>query len=186
METEAALREIQTLCVYCGASSGRDGAFTDHARAFGAACAARGLGIVFGGGGVGLMGSVADAALAGGGRVVGVIPRSMESEVPATGLTELVVVDDMHTRKRKMFELADAFAALPGGLGTLDETIEVLTWRQLGLHDRPIVLANCGGYWDPLLSLIDHVVATGFAHGDTGDLYTVASSIGDVFDKLGV
>ena len=180
------MREIQTLCVYCGASSGGDAAFTDHARAFGAACAARGLGIVYGGGGVGLMGSVADAALAGGGRVVGVIPSSMESEIPATGLTELIVVDDMHARKRTMFELADAFVSLPGGLGTLDETIEVLTWRQLGLHDRPIMLANREGYWDPLLSLIDHVVATGFAHGDTEDLYAVASSIEDLFDKLGV
>ena len=109
----------------------------------------------------------------------------MESEIPATGLTELIVVDSMHARKRKMFELADAFVSLPGGLGTLDETIEVLTWRQLGLHDRPIVLANHEGYWGPLLSLIDHVVATGFAHGDTEDLYAVASSIEDLFDKLG-
>ena len=178
------MQEIQTLCVYCGASSGRDRGFADHARAFGTACAARGLGIVFGGGGVGLMGTVADAALAGGGRVVGVIPRSMESEIPATGLTELIVVDSMHARKRKMFELADAFVALPGGLGTLDETIEMVTWRQLGLHDKPIVLANCEGYWDPLLSLFDHVVATGFAHGDAAGLYAAVPSIEDVFNEL--
>ena len=183
---EAALQEIHTVCVYCGASSGLDAAFADHARAFGAACAARGLGIAFGAGGIGLMGSVAEAALAGGGRVVGVIPRAMESEIPATGLTELVVVDDMHARKRKMFELADAFVSLPGGLGTLDETIEMVTWRQLGLHDKPIVLANCEGYWDPLVSLFDHVVATGFAHGDAADLYAVAPSIEGVFDALGV
>lgn len=180
------MQVVQTVCVYCGASAGREAAFTDYARAFGTACAARGLGIVFGGGGIGLMGSVADAALAGGGRVVGVIPRSMESEVPATGLTELIVVDDMHARKRKMFELADAFVSLPGGLGTLDETVEMVTWRQLGLHDKPIVLANCGGYWEPLVTLFDQVVATGFAHGDAADLYAVAASVDDVFDELGV
>lgn len=180
------MQEIQTLCVYCGASAGREAAFTDYARAFGTACAARGLPIVFGGGGIGLMGSVADAALAASGRVVGVIPSSMESEIPATGLTELIVVDSMHARKRKMFELADAFVALPGGLGTLDETIEMVTWRQLGLHDKPIVLANCAGYWDPLVSLFGHVVATGFAHGDTADLYAVAPSVDDVFVELGV
>lgn len=180
------MQEIHTLCVYCGASSGHDAAFADHARAFGAACAARGLEIAFGAGGIGLMGQVAAAALAAGGRVVGVIPRAMESEVPATGLTELIVVDDMHARKRKMFELADAFVALPGGLGTLDETIETVTWRQLGVHDKPIVLANCEGYWDPLVSLFDHVVATGFAHGDAANLYAVAPSIQGVFDELGI
>lgn len=180
------MQVVQTVCVYCGASAGREAAYTRYARAFGAACAARGLGIVFGGGGIGLMGSVADAALAGGGRVVGVIPRSMESEVPATGLTELIVVDDMHARKRKMFELADAFVSLPGGLGTLDETIEMVTWRQLALHDKPIVLANCGGYWDPVVTLFDHVVATGFAHGDAARLYSVAASVDDIFDELSV
>ena len=180
------MQENQTLCVYCGASSGRETAFADYARAFGTACATRGLGIVFGGGGIGLMGTVADAALAAGGQVVGVLPSSMEAEIPATGLTELIVVDSMHARKAKMFELADAFVSLPGGLGTLDETIEMVTWRQLGLHDKPIVLANCAGYWDSLVSLFDHVVATGFAHGDTADLYAVAASIDDVFVELGV
>ena len=110
----------------------------------------------------------------------------MEAEIPATGLTELIVVDSMHARKAKMFELADAFVSLPGGLGTLDETIEMVTWRQLGLHDKPIVLANCAGYWDSLVSLFDHVVATGFAHGDSADLYAVAASVDDIFVELGV
>ncbi len=178
------MQDIETLCVYCGASSGRDPGFGDFASAFGSACARRGVGIVFGAGGVGLMGRVADAALAGGGRVVGVIPSSMEREIPASGLSELVVVDTMHERKRTMFEMADGFVALPGGLGTLDETFEIITWRQLRLHDSPIVLANCLGYWDALIELLDHVVATGFAHGDTTDLYTVADSIDGIFAAL--
>ena len=178
------MQDIETLCVYCGASSGRDPGFGDFASAFGSACARRGVGIVFGAGGVGLMGRVADAALAGGGRVVGVIPSSMEREIPASGLSELVVVDTMHERKRTMFEMADGFVALPGGLGTLDETFEIITWRQLRLHDSPIVLANCLGYWDPLIELLGHVVATGFAHGDTTDLYAVADSIDGIFAAL--
>ena len=178
------MQDVKTLCVYCGASGGRDPGFADFASAFGSACARRGVGIVFGGGGVGLMGRVADAALAGGGHVVGVIPSSMEAETPASGLSELVVVDTMHARKRTMFEMADGFVALPGGLGTLDETFEIITWRQLRLHDRPIVLANCLGYWDPLVELLGHVVATGFAHGDATGLYAVADSIDGIFEAL--
>ena len=131
------------------------------------------------------MGTVADAALAGGGRVVGIIPRSlMESELPLSGLTELVVVDSMHTRKQQMFQRADGFVSLPGGLGTLEETIEVLTWRQLGFHEKPIVLANYRGYWNPLLSLLDHIAGQGFAQSDARDLYAVADSVDAVFDQL--
>ena len=131
------------------------------------------------------MGTVADATLAGGGRAVGIIPRSlMESELPFAGLTELVVVDSMHTRKLQMFRRADGFVSLPGGLGTLEETIEMLTWRQLGFHDKPIVLANYRGYWNPLLSLLDHIVAQGFGQSDTRDLYAVADSVDGVFDQL--
>ena len=179
------LTEIRALCVYCGSSSGCDPELEDFARAFGSACAARGIDLIFGGGGTGLMGAVADAALAGGGRVVGIIPRSlMESELPFAGLTELVVVDSMHARKQQMFDRADGFVSLPGGLGTLDETIEVITWRQLGFHDKPIVLANHRGYWNPLLSLFDHIVAEGFAEMDSRHLYTLADSVEEVFDRL--
>ena len=183
----AALTEIRTLCVYCGSWSGCDRELEDFARAFGSACAARGIELIYGGGGIGLMGTVADAALAGGGRVVGIIPRSlMESELPFAGLTELVVVDSMHTRKQQMFERADGFVSLPGGCGTLDETIEMITWRQLGFHEKPIVLANYRGYWNPLLSLLDHIVAQGFAPSDARDLYAVADSVDGVFDQLGI
>ena len=180
-----ALAEIRALCVYCGSSSGFDGKLEAFARAFGSACAARGIELIFGGGGTGLMGTVADATLAGGGRVVGIIPRSlMESELPFSGLTELVVVDSMHTRKQQMFQRADGFVSLPGGFGTLDETIEMITWRQLGFHDKPIVLANYRGYWNPLLSLLDHIVATEFAAPDSRDLYSVTNSVDGVFDSL--
>ena len=181
----SALAGIRALCVYCGSSCGDDGEQEDFARAFGSACAARGIELIFGGGGTGLMGAVADAALSGGGRVVGIIPRSlMESELPLPGLTELVVVDSMHERKQQMFHRADGFVSLPGGFGTLEETLEVLTWRQLGFHNKPIVLANYREYWDPLLSLFDHIVARGFAGTDAHNLYAVAHSLDEVFDRL--
>ena len=179
------LTEITALCVYCGSSSGDDGEQEDFARAFGSACAARGIELIFGGGGTGLMGAVADAALVGGGRVVGIIPRSlMESEPPFPALTELVVVDSMHERKQQMFHRAGGFVSLPGGFGTLEETLEVLTWRQLGFHDKPIVLANCRGFWNPLLSLFGHIVAEGFAQTESRDLYAVADTVDGVFDRL--
>jgi len=131
------------------------------------------------------MGTVAEAALTGGGRVTGIIPRSLlESEPPFSNVTELVVVDSMHERKREMFDRADGFVVLPGGLGTLDETIEMITWRQLGFHDKPIVLANYRGYWNPLLTLFDHIVATGFAQPDSHDLYTVTDSVDGIFAEL--
>ena len=184
---ETALSEITALCVYCGSSSGDGGEQEDFARAFGSACAARGIELIFGGGGTGLMGAVADAALAGGGRVVGIIPRSlMESELPLPGLTELVVVDSMHERKQQMFHRADGFVVLPGGFGTLDETIEMITWRQLGFHDKPIVLANYRGFWNPLLSLFDHIVAEGFAQTASRDLYAVADTVDGVLDRLAI
>ena len=179
------MKEIKALCAFFGARTGREAEVADFASAFGSACAARGIEIILGGGGVGLMGRVAEAALADGGRVTGIIPSFLEeSEMPLSDLTELVVVDGMHARKRKMFERADGFVSLPGGIGTLDETIEIITWRQLGLHDKPIVLANCRGYWDPLVALFDHIVATGFAHGAAVDLYAVAESVDEVFEKL--
>lgn len=141
--------------------------------------------LVFGGGRVGLMGILADAALAAGGSVTGVIPAHLEKrEVQHRELTELLVVGSMHERKHRMFELADAFAVLPGGLGTLDETIEIVTWRQLGLHDKPLVLVNNAGYWKPLLDLIDHAIASGFARPATKRLFTVVESVEEVFAAI--
>ncbi len=177
------MSEINSLCVYCGAARGRDGRLEGFASEFGAACASRGIHLVFGGGGLGLMGAVADGARKNGGSVTGIIPRSLEEkEIPPPDLSELVVVDDMHERKQQMFRRADGFVSLPGGFGTLEETIEIITWRQLGFHDKPIILANHLGYWDPLISLFEHIVATGFAHTDSRDLYRVAESVDEIFD----
>ena len=147
--------EIRTLCVYCGSSNAVAPRHLAAAAELGRLAAGRGIEIVFGGGHVGLMGALADGALVAGGRVTGVIPGHLEArEVGHRGVTELIVVDSMHTRKRRMFEIADAFCALPGGLGTLDETFEIITWKQLGLHDKPIVLVNVEGFWNPLLDLV--------------------------------
>jgi len=192
METElnsgnvvAGHREIRSLCVYCGSWSGTDPGLEHFARAFGSACADRGIELIYGGGGIGLMGTVAKAALAGGGRVVGIIPRSlMESELAEWDATELVVVDSMHERKQRMFDRADGFVVLPGGFGTLDETLEMITWRLLGFHEKPIVLANHCSYWNPLLMLFNHLVNQGFAQPDAHDLYTVADSVDGIFERL--
>lgn len=151
------------LCVYCGSSSGKHPEYIEQARAFGAEMARRGIALVYGGGKVGLMGTVADAVLAGGGKVIGVIPRQLvEREVAHIGLTELVVVETMHQRKTRMFELSDAFVALPGGFGTMDEMFEMLTWAQLGLHRYPCAFLNVRGYYNPLRGMVDHMVDEGF------------------------
>lgn len=137
--------------------------------------------MVYGGGSVGMMGLVADAAIGAGGSVVGVIPRHLhDAEVAHPGLDELIVVDSMHARKQRMFELSEAFVALPGGIGTLDETVEIVTWRQLGLHDKSIFLLDDGGYWQPFLELIEHFIAADFSPPSIRRLYEV---VGDV-DRL--
>ncbi|MCD2344645.1 TIGR00730 family Rossman fold protein [Ideonella azotifigens] len=152
-----------SVCVYCGSRHGSDPAFTEAARTLGRLIAERGWRLVYGGGRVGLMGEVADAALAAGGSVLGVIPQRLEArEVGHTGLTELVVVPTMHARKQAMAEAADAFIALPGGLGTLEELFEVWTWRHLGYHDQPIGLLNVGGFYDLLLGFLQQTEASGF------------------------
>ena len=158
------MRQIGRLCVYCGSSPGADPRYLDAARELGAGLAARGIELVYGGGRNGLMGAVADAVLAGGGRVTGIIPVHLQHrEVAHTGLSELVVVADMHQRKRVMAERADGFVVLPGGVGTLDETIEILSWRQLGLHEKPLIIVDIAGYWSPLAALFDHIVGARFA-----------------------
>ena len=154
---------MKNVCVFCGSSPGQGSAWMDAARDLGAALAARGLGVVYGGAHVGTMGAVAGAALAAGGEVVGVMPqRLVDREVAHTSLTRLEIVGTMHERKARMAELADAFIALPGGFGTLDELFEILTWAQIGVHAKPIGLLDIGGFFGPLLAYLDHAVALGF------------------------
>jgi len=161
------MTKITALCIYCGSSSGTDPVYVERARAFGSSLAQRGITLIYGGGKVGLMGTVADAVLAGGGRVVGVIPRQLvELEVAHQGLSEIQVVDTMHQRKTRMFELADAFVALPGGFGTLDEMFEMLTWSQLGLHEYPCAFLDVRGYFTPLRGMMDHMVGEGFVRAE--------------------
>ena len=164
---------MRAVCVFCGASSGRLAAYADAARTLGATLAGRGLGLVYGGGRVGLMGAVADGALAAGGEVTGVIPQELvDRELAHEGLTRLHVVESLHERKALMAELSDAFVALPGGFGTLDELLEQLTWSQLGLHAKPIGLLDVEGYWGPLIALAQHATAEGFVR--EADLAAIA------------
>jgi hypothetical protein len=179
--TERRPERLQALCVFCGSSIGAAPAHRDAADRLGRALAAEGVTLVFGGGHSGLMGVVAEAALKSGGRVVGVIPgHLMPVEEPFREISELIVVDSMHTRKRRMFDLADGFCVLPGGLGTMDETFEMVTWKQLRLHNKPIVIANIAGYWDRWLSLMEGIVAGGFARPELDRLYSVVDSVDDV------
>jgi hypothetical protein len=160
-----------SLLLFCGSRSGTDPAHAATARAFGSWCAGADVRLVYGGGGIGLMGEAARAALAGGGAVVGVIPRFlMREEVAQTGLTEMHVVDSLHVRKALMHDLCDAVVALPGSIGTLDELFETITWRELGLHAKPIFLVGANAYWAPFMALLRHLDAEGFAPPDLFDL----------------
>lgn len=160
--------KIRSVCVYCGSSPGGDRLYIEAARVLGQAIAEAGLRLVYGGGGKGIMGAVAESVTAAGGTVVGIIPRFLitkeATEAALARLDELVVTEDMHTRKHRMFEESDAFVALPGGIGTLEEIVEMMTWAQLGRHEKPIVLANIGGFWSPLMKLLGHMKEEGFLH----------------------
>jgi uncharacterized protein (TIGR00730 family) len=154
---------VPRLCVFCGSASGRSSVHRAAARALGRALATRGIGLVYGGGGVGLMGELANATLAAGGAVVGVIPAALaERELAHPDVPDMRIVPDMHSRKALMADLSDAILALPGGFGTFDELLETLTWAQLGLHSKPVGLANVGGYFDPFLAMVSHAVEEGF------------------------
>ncbi len=154
---------VRNVCVYCGSGSGKNPVYAEAARTFGAALASAGVGLVYGGGSLGLMGEVARATIEAGGRVTGVIPAFLsEREKMLRSVDELIVTDDMHERKRLMFERADAFVALPGGIGTLEEIVEQLTWSQLGQHTKPIVIANIADFWSPFLELLRHMRADTF------------------------
>ena len=158
---------MNTICVYCGSNAGNNPAYAAQAKALGARLAAEGIALVYGGGNVGLMGIVADAVLANGGDVIGVIPQQLvDWEVAHRGVTRLEVVDSMHTRKARMFELSDGFVALPGGFGTLDEMFEMLTWRQLGLGKKPCAFLDVNGFWTPLMAMLDTMVRERFLHAE--------------------
>jgi uncharacterized protein (TIGR00730 family) len=171
------------ICVFCGASPGRDPRYVAAARTVGRSLAARGIGVVYGGGHVGLMGAVADAALAAGGEVIGVIPQGLvDRELAHPGLTELRIVTTLHERKAVMAELSDGFLALPGGLGTLEELAEVTSWAQLELHTKPIGLLDVGPYWDSLLAWADHAVEEGFVTPASRALLTRSADLDTLLD----
>ncbi|MDP7539825.1 MAG: TIGR00730 family Rossman fold protein [Alphaproteobacteria bacterium] len=171
--------------MFCGSQVGEGPKAAALAAALGQACAVRGIELIQGGGAIGLMGVVADAAKAAGGRVTGIIPDFLERpEIAHQGLDELVIVNSMHARKQRMFACADAFAVLPGGIGTLDEMVEIVTWKQLRRHDKPVLLVDPEDYWAPFQALIAHIVSHGFAPADTAALYQVVESVDALFAAL--
>jgi uncharacterized protein (TIGR00730 family) len=176
---------MKRLAVYCGSAMGADPAYASLARALGEEMARRGIGLVYGGGRLGLMGVVADAVMANGGEAHGVIPQALvDLEVAHTGLTELHLVANMHERKAKMTELTDAFVAIPGGIGTLDELFEAWTWNALGYHAKPFALLNVNNFWDGLIAFMDNVEASGFLSPSRRAQLLVADGIGDAIDQL--
>lgn len=175
----------KSVCVYCGSRSGAMPAYADDARALGVSLARQGWRLVYGAGDVGLMGEVARSAQNAGGDTFGVIPTHLlELEVGKTDLTRFVVTETMHERKKVMFMNADAVVVLPGGAGSLDELFEALTWRQLGLHNKPVLVLNTAGYWSPLVALIDHVIAQGFADPELADFLTVVDTVDEAVEFL--
>jgi uncharacterized protein (TIGR00730 family) len=176
---------VRRICVFCGSAAGRGPDFEAAARAAGAELARRKVGVVFGGGNVGLMGAVADGALAAGGEVIGVIPRALESlELAHRGVRDMRVVASMHERKQLMHDLSDGFVALPGGLGTLDELFETLTWSQLGFHAKPVGCVNVSHFFDPLLAYLDAATSHGFIRGSHRGLLLIDATIEGLLDQF--
>jgi hypothetical protein len=176
---------MHRVCVFCGSSVGNQPAYADAAEAMGTLLARRGIGLVYGGGNVGLMGVIAEAALAAGGEVIGVIPQSLfDREIAHTGVTDLRVVDSMHTRKAMMADLSDAFIAMPGGVGTFEELFEAVTWTQLGLHRKPCGLLNVNAFYSPLAAFIDQAVTEGFIKPVHRSIITVDSDPARLLDTL--
>jgi uncharacterized protein (TIGR00730 family) len=181
----APMTSIRAVCVYCGSSAGTDPTFAAAARALGRILAENRIRLIFGGGSVGMMGVLAGSVLAHGGSVTGIIPEFLvDEEHKLAGAQEMIVARDMHERKRVMFERADAFVALPGGIGTLEELVEQLTWAQLGRHAKPILLANIAGFWDPLQELLDHMNALGFLHSFSRFNYLITDKVEDILPAL--
>lgn len=178
-------RAIRTICVYCGSNPGLNPVYAEAARTLGRLMAESGIGLVYGGGGLGLMGEVARTVLAHGGRVTGIIPEFLsEKERMLLDATEMIVVEDMHDRKQLMFDRSDAFVALPGGIGTLEELVEQLTWAQLGRHSKPIVLLNVEGFWSPLIGLLAHLRREGFIRDGMDVRFSTVGSPQDVLDAI--
>jgi uncharacterized protein (TIGR00730 family) len=179
------MNTIRTVCVYCGSGPGTNPHFVEAATAFGKTLAENGVGLVYGGGSVGLMGAVASSTLEHGGKVTGIIPDFLtKREHALVGAQELIVTHDMHERKRLMFERSDAFVALPGGIGTLEELVEQLTWQQLGRHSKPILLANVDNFWEPLLQLFTHMRATAFIRPTLALDILKAERVEDILPRL--
>ena len=176
---------IRSLAVFCGSRVGVNPAYAEAGRALGRGLGQAGIRLVFGGGRIGIMGVVADATLAAGGTVLGVIPEFLTQwEVAHTNVTEMVVTDSMHSRKRRLYEESDAFLVMPGGLGTFDEAFEIITWRQLRLHNKPILLCNIAGSVDPLVATIDHAIEQGFADPSSRALFEVIEGVPAVLERL--
>ncbi len=179
------MNKIRKICVYCGSGPGTDPAYVEAAKTFGAILAKNGIGLVYGGGTVGMMGEIANAVEANGGKSTGIIPEFlMAKEHARRGEHNLIVTRDMHERKRKMFELADAFVALPGGVGTLEEIVEQMTWVQLGRHKKPVLLANIENFWQPLCALLDHMKKLEFIRGGLDFDLLVADRVEDILPML--
>jgi uncharacterized protein (TIGR00730 family) len=179
------MHKFRKICVYCGSSGGVDPAFVASARRFGRILAENDIGLVYGGGDLGLMGAVAHAVLEAGGHVTGIIPHFLQKkERMLESVQDLLIVEDMHERKRLMFERADAFVALPGGIGTLEELVEQLTWVQLQRHDKPVMIANVGGFWRPLLFLLDHMRDQGFIRPQLEARYMVCDSVDQILPQI--
>jgi hypothetical protein len=182
---EIPMTKLTALCVFCGSRKGDDPAHALEGEKLGRLMGERGVKLVYGGGGIGLMAIVANAVIKAGGRVTGIIPKFLRDyEVGAVTGSDEIVVEGMHERKAKMFEISDAFVVLPGGLGTLDESFEIITWKQLQQHNKPIVFVNTNGYWDPYFALIDRVVDGGFGHHKVKELFSVVENVEDVFDAI--
>jgi uncharacterized protein (TIGR00730 family) len=176
---------VRRVCVFCGSSTGRDPRYAEQAAALARELVSRGIGVVFGGGSIGLMGVLADHALAGGGAVTGVIPHGLAArELAHRGVADMRVVPTMHARKALMADLADGFVALPGGIGTLDELFEIVTWSQLGIHRKPVGVLNVAGYYDPLVALLDHAVGGGFISAENRGLVIVDEEPAALLDRM--
>lgn len=177
-------RGIKRICVFCGSSSGAREVYGEQARALGRAMVERGIGLVYGGGGIGMMGAVADAVIEARGEVIGVIPYALAAKERARRDIDMRVVNTMHERKAMMAELSDAFVAMPGGFGTLEEMMETITWGQLGIHQKPVGLLNVAGYYDPLLAMIDRAVEEGFILPRYRNLFVASSGVDELFDLM--
>lgn len=180
------MSQKKSVCVFCGASNNVPKKFLDIGTAFGKLMAARNTTLVYGGGDCGVMGTVANAVMKEGGQAIGVFPASLRNiENEHQSLSEIIIVNSMHERKQLMFERSDAFVVLPGGCGTMDEMFEIITWKQIKLHTKPIIIFNYEHYWDPLIALLDNIIDNGFAKPETRDYYKVVDRVEDILDVLG-